>query len=126
MLLDKQMEPRGELRGGGSKVAWERAMGVSLFFLYTLFADIVSKLAWVCWTVSARLQTILELSSKPAVTVLVSGKIPSLAICSCSLHYICFSHLCPRLASLFFFTSIPIMNIYSCRLNIGFFLVSLL
>lgn len=99
MLLDKLMEPRGELRGGGSKVSWERAMGAGLLFLYTLLADKVSKLAFVCWTVSARLQIILELSSKPEVT----AKSPSLTISSCSLHFICFPYLCPLLASLFFF-----------------------
>lgn len=123
MLLDKLMEPRGELRGGGSKVSWERAMGAGLLFLYTLLADKVSKLAFVCWTVSARLQIILELSSKPEVT----AKSPSLTISSCSLHFICFPYLCPLLASLFFFfTSILIMNIYLCSLTLGFFLVSLL
>lgn len=99
MLLDKPMEPRGELRGGGSKVAWERAVGAGLFLLYTLLADIVSKLALVCWTVSARLQIILELSSKPAVT----AKSLSLTISSCSLHFICFPYLCPLLASLFIY-----------------------
>lgn len=77
--------------------------GAGLFFLYTLFADIVSKLAWVCWTVSARLQTILELSSKPAVTALVSGKILE------------FSHLFLQFALYMFF------HIFAFFLHLYFF-----
>lgn len=89
--------------------------------LYSLLADTVSKVASTCWNTSVRLHIILELSSKPIVAALDSGKIPESnnLFLQCAF-YMFFTSL-PSSYKSSFFISIPIMIFNSHRLSTGVF-----